>query len=451
MFITGRLYLKNYTPQNDIDPVSKKGGIAYYAKYLGIVLKLFGIATSIKEDGKVYYVNKKSWEKWKKRHPNYQNSENQKPAILTSNKFGDNLQKPVASDKATPIASERKEPPQKEFVPKEPESLDLEKEIIDEKTLTEVAKIFSLNLLKFPISNGMFFLLLGNSTHSIETEAVPLTKALHNEKALASWLINNSKLLKKIENSNASVPYSGTAMLISSLNRPGLSTSYFTFFEATNYKLKANEHARDDKIANIKLKDYINFRLLSTIKTLVTNFNREDINKTKTQSDNKDPSFKVNMTEAELEKILKKEGIDIEETLKKGGIDIHEVEIKTDSDKDEDDLFEEFCRQFLGEQSIASQLKEEINSDIEKLSPAPSDLPTHLKDVYEKLSTKNPNYKALFNLNDRYSTEDVQQAGKKIAMKLHPDKNLSHPVIAKELFSIMAKIKVLLEQEAANL
>jgi hypothetical protein len=66
-----RLYLPGFTHKNDINPATGKGGIAIYSKCLGAFLKCLGIATTRQVEGVTYYVNKKSLEKWKKRHPDY--------------------------------------------------------------------------------------------------------------------------------------------------------------------------------------------------------------------------------------------------------------------------------------------------------------------------------------------------------------------------------------------
>jgi hypothetical protein len=67
-----RLYIEPFTPQNDIpDPATGKRGIAVYSKALGVFLKCFGYAEKITLEGKVYYVNKKSYANWKTRHPDF--------------------------------------------------------------------------------------------------------------------------------------------------------------------------------------------------------------------------------------------------------------------------------------------------------------------------------------------------------------------------------------------
>jgi hypothetical protein len=67
--INHRLYFPGFNPQNDIDPNTRKGGIALYNKCLGVFLRCFKIAEKIQLEGKWYYVNKKSYMNWKKRHP----------------------------------------------------------------------------------------------------------------------------------------------------------------------------------------------------------------------------------------------------------------------------------------------------------------------------------------------------------------------------------------------
>lgn len=81
-----RLYLPGYNPENDKDPVTKRGGIANYNKYLGIILKCFGIATAINIKGQFYYVNKKSWANWNHRHPEYAISETFKRTQYSSDR-----------------------------------------------------------------------------------------------------------------------------------------------------------------------------------------------------------------------------------------------------------------------------------------------------------------------------------------------------------------------------
>lgn len=64
-----RLYINPFNSSNDL--ATGKGGIRVYNKYLGLFLKCFGFATTIKEEGEIYYVNKKSYAAWKNRHPDY--------------------------------------------------------------------------------------------------------------------------------------------------------------------------------------------------------------------------------------------------------------------------------------------------------------------------------------------------------------------------------------------
>lgn len=283
----------------------------------------------------------------------------------------------------------------------------------DKKILAVIDQIFIPICLKFPIPNGVFVLSLASSSHPIETEIVPIIESVFNDKTdLNNWMLSNSNLLQKIKTNNF-IQYDIKACLICPTQNAGLSYCHLGNIKCKNFEVSDMGCLGRDTVINVNLKPYLNFKI---------------------------PALD---TATEL---------DLEDVLKKGNIDINEVYIETN--KDDNDLIEEFMsffREFaeMKKNISSSELRQEIISEIEKLSTPLPNLPEHLQVVYDQLATKNPDYKPLFNLNDSYSKEDVIQAGRKIALKIHPDKNPTHLLTAQELFSILSKIKFVLEQEAS--
>lgn len=295
----------------------------------------------------------------------------------------------------------------------DPSPLDSQRVPSHETTPTVLNGIFSFFPPVYPLSKGTFFLSLGSSTDAMETEIVPITDSiLPNTQALHDFMLKNSRILAKINNPDQSIRYKVGFFFVSPARNAGASYVHGGLWSGNNFRDLTNNTMGRDCVYNMNLKSYF-----------VQKFS----------------CFKIEITE-----------VDLEEGLEKGGIDIKE---ESDHEyENEDDSIEALFFQFIGMHGVkaGSQLRIDINSDIEKLSQVPVDLPEHLKIVYDQLLKKNQDYKTLFNLNDRYSVANVREAARKIAIILHPDKNPSHPLIACQLFSIMSKVRSVLEQEATS-